>query len=92
MEMPLAHLASALSLTVLFGAVWAAGLAADGKVLAIPAEAEFLPPLAFLGGSYPPEFSLLLLCEPRLRSVDGTLALVGAGPLLGGLLADFAST
>ena len=91
MEMPLAHLASALLLTVLFGAVWAAGLACDGEVLAVSAEAEFLASLAFLGGSYPPEFSLLLVCEFGLRSADGSLALGSAGPLLGGLLAGFAN-
>ena len=46
---------------------------------------------AFFGSSYPPEFSLLLVCELRLPTEDGTLMLDSAGPVLGGLLADFAN-
>ena len=45
------------------GAVGEAGLAFDGDVRAVAGEAEFLVRLAFFGGSYPPEFSLLLVCE-----------------------------
>ena len=82
---------SALSLAVLLGAVWAAGFAGYGEVLAIPAEAEFLTALAFLGGSYPPEISLLLVCELGLPSARGTLALRGTGSFLDGPFADFAS-
>ena len=83
---------SALSLAVLFGAVRAAGFAGDGGVLAIPAEAEFFAPLAFLGHSYPPEFPLLLICQLGLQSARGALALGGTGSLLDGLLAGFANT
>ena len=86
-----AHSASALSLAVLLGAVWTAGFAGYGEVLAIPAEAEFFAPLAFLGGSYPPEFSLLLVCELGLQSTSGVLALACAGALLDVLLAGFAN-
>ena len=78
-------------LAVLLGAVWATGFAGDGEVLAVLAEAELLAPLSFLGGAYPPEFPLLLVCELGLWSADGTLVLDGAGPLVGGPLADFAS-
>ena len=64
------------------GAVWAAVSAGDGKVLAIPAEAQFLAPLAFLGGTYPAEFSLLLVCELGLRSASRALPLLAPAPFL----------
>ena len=47
MGMPLTHLASALSLAVILGAVWAACLAGDGEVLAVWAYRDVLP---LLGG------------------------------------------
>ena len=52
-------------------------MAFGGDVRAVAAEAEFLAPLAFLGGSYPPEFSLLLGSEAWLGSFRGRLALGG---------------
>ena len=58
------------------------GLCRGRQGLAIPGEAKFFAPLAFLGGSYPPEFPLLLVCQ---------LALGGNGFLLDGLLAGFAN-
>ena len=68
----------------------AAVLAFGGDIRAVPAEGELVPLLASLGCSNAPEFSLVLVCEFRLRSADGTLGLDGAGPVLGSLLADFA--
>ena len=41
-----------LSIAVVLGAIEATGLAFDGLVGAFPAEAEFLAPLALLGGAY----------------------------------------
>ena len=75
---------------VLLGAVGATGLPGDGTVEAVPTKAQFLAPLAFFGGSYALGFPFLIVGELGLRSAGGALALVGAGPLLDGLLAGFA--
>ena len=77
---------------VLLGIVRATGFAKDSEVLAVPAYPKFLAALSFLGGSHPLEFSLLLVCELGLGNADGTLALDGAGPIVGGPLAGFAGT
>ena len=69
----------------------ATGLSFDGDIRAVAAEAELLAPLAFLCCSYPPEFSLLLVCELGLQSASGALALACAGSLLDGLLDGFAN-
>lgn len=74
------------------GTVGATGLTSDGIVEAVPAEAESVAPLAFLGRSHPLEFSLLIARQLWLRGPDGTLGLGGAGSFICGLLADFAST
>lgn len=51
-------------------------------MLAVSTNAEFLAPLAFFGGSYSLESSLLLVYELGLRSADGTLALDAGHPFL----------
>ena len=57
--------------------VVATGLSYDGDVRAVTAEVEFLAPLAFLGGAYPPDFSFLLWSEAWPGGFRGGLALGG---------------
>ena len=67
-----------LSFAVLIGAIGATGLAFDGLIGALLAEAEFLTPLALFGSAYAFEFLILVWGELWAFGLGGFLGL-GSG-------------
>ena len=66
-----------LDFTVCLVAVRAECLAFDGLIGAVPAKAEFVPPLEFLGGAYAFEFLILVWGEFWVLGVGGILGFKG---------------
>ena len=70
-----------LSIAVVLGAIGATGLAFDGLIGALSAEAEFLAPLALFGSAY--AFEFLFLVWGELWAI-GLVGFVGADFFFGG--------